>query len=63
MPGLDPGIHALEATLASTEKEKTWMPATSAGMTNERESNEFYRRDLIAFAMSSGVASGPKFAR
>ena len=28
MAGLDPAIHAFVAT-------KTWMPATSAGMTNE----------------------------
>ncbi len=30
MAGLDPAIHVLPA------EDKTWMPATSAGMTAER---------------------------
>jgi hypothetical protein len=33
MAGLVPAIHVL---LAETPQRKTWMPATSAGMTEER---------------------------
>ena len=55
MAGLVPAIHVL---LAKVPQEKTWMPATSAGMTAERCFDVIETRSSLFKRSSNEVAAG-----
>ena len=51
MPGLVPGIHVFDLA-----KNKTWMPAPSAGMTEESDSGHALPRPFVLQNIEPDVA-------